>query len=109
MNNTLTNDELFNEIRETNLSYLMLAQQMVKQDKDAAIYRLGVNVDIANLIEGLSNSQLIRLASNHMMLAKFRFDDSAILSMLTDYNKGAFQSMSHSAILMASQPAETLA
>ena len=44
-----------------------------------------------------------------MMLARFRFDDGAILGMLTNYNKGIFQSIAHSAILMAAQPVESIA
>lgn len=102
-------DELLMEIHEANLSYLMLAQQMIKSDKPAAIFRLGVSKDIANLLEDLSNSQLIKLASSNMMLARFRFDDGAILGMLTNYNKGIFQSIAHSAILMAAQPVESIA
>ena len=102
-------DELLMEIHEANLSYLMLAQQMIKSDKPAAIFRLGVSKDIANLLEDLSNSQLIKLASSNMMLARFRFDDGTILGMLTNYNKGIFQSIAHSAILMAGQPVESIA
>ena len=43
-------DQLMNEIREANLSYLMLAQNMVRQDRDAAVYRLGVSEDVANVL-----------------------------------------------------------
>jgi len=96
------------EIREANLSYLMLAQQMLRSDRAAALFRLGIGGDIADLIEGLSNAQMLRLASTNMMLARFRFDDSVILGMLTDYNKGREQAQSHAAILMASQPVEKI-
>jgi len=102
-------NEFLMEIHEANLSYLMLCQQMIKSDKPAAIFRLGVSKDIANLLEDLSNSQLIKLASSNMMLARFRFDDGAILGMLTNYKKGIFQSIAHSAILMAGQPVESIA
>jgi flagellar transcriptional activator FlhD len=75
------------EIRDANLSYLMLAQQMIRADKVTAIFRLGIAAEIADLIEGMSNAQILKLAGGNMMLARFRFDDSAILSMLTNYNK----------------------
>ncbi len=105
----INQDEILMEIREANLSYLMLAQQMIRADKASAIFRLGVSKDIANLLEGLSNSQLIKLAASNMMLARFRFDDSSILGMLTNYNKGQAQASAHSAILMAGQPVEAMA
>ena len=43
------------EIRELNLAYLMLAQQMLREDRAAAIYRLGVGEDVAGMLEGLSS------------------------------------------------------
>jgi flagellar transcriptional activator FlhD len=97
----MTANDMMAEIRDANLSYLMLAQQMIRADKVTAIFRLGVSADIADLIEGMSNAQ--------MMLARFRFDDTAILSMLTSHSKDRALAQSHAAILMAGQPAEEIA
>jgi len=102
-----TNDMLA-EIRDANLSYLMLAQQMIRSDKATAIFRLGISNEIADLIEGLSNAQIMRLAGSNMMLARFRFDDGAILGMLTNYSKDRELAQSHAAILMTSQPVEKI-
>lgn len=102
-------NDMMAEIRDANLSYLMLAQQMIRSDKAAAIFRLGIGADIADLLEKLSNAQLLKLAGANMMLARFRFDDNAILGMLTDYNKDRALSQSHAAILMAGQPVEAIA
>lgn len=103
-----TNDILA-EIRDANLSYLMLAQQMIRSDKATAIFRLGIGTEIAELLESLSTPQLLKLAGSNMMLARFRFDDSMILNMLTSYSKDRALSQAHSAILMAKQPAEGIA
>ena len=73
-----TND-MMAEIRDANLSYLMLAQQMIRADKPTAIFRLGISGEIADLLEGLNNAQILKLAGTNMMLARFRFDDGAIL------------------------------
>ncbi len=102
-----TND-MMAEIRDANLSYLMLAQQMIRSDRATAIFRLGISQSIADLLAGLSNPQLLKLASSNMMLARFRFEDSAILGMLTNYNKERSLTQSHAAILMAGQPVEDL-
>ncbi|MHB1654869.1 MAG: flagellar transcriptional regulator FlhD [Burkholderiales bacterium] len=99
----MTTNDILAEIRDANLNYLMLAQQMIRADKATAIFRLGVDAQIAELLEGLSNSQLLKLASSNMMLARFRFDDGAILGMLTSYSKDRLLAQSHAAILMAGQ------
>jgi flagellar transcriptional activator FlhD len=101
-------NDMMAEIRDANLSYLMLAQQMIRADKVTAIFRLGLSAEIADLLEGLSTAQIIKLASSNMMLARFRFDDVAILGMLTNYNKDRELAQSHAAILMACQPVEEI-
>ncbi|MEO8599362.1 MAG: flagellar transcriptional regulator FlhD [Burkholderiaceae bacterium] len=105
----MTENDLIAEIRDANLSYLMLAQQMIRFDKATAIFRLGLSMEIADLIDRLSNAQILKLANANMMLARFRFDDSAILTMLTNNNKERSQAQSHAAILMAGQPIEEIA
>lgn len=100
--------DLMAEIRDANLSYLMLAQQMIRSDKAAAVFRLGISSEIADLLEGLSNAQILKLAGTNMMLARFRFDDGAILGMLTDHNKDRELAHSHAAILMAGQSVEEI-
>lgn len=105
----MTANEVMTEIRDANLSYLMLAQQLIRSDKATAIFRLGIDNQIADLIGGLSNAQILKLAGTSMMLARFRFDDSAILGMLTNYNKDRSLAQSHAAILMAGQPIEEIA
>jgi len=57
-----TND-MMAEIRDANLSYLMLAQQMIRSDKATAIFRLGISDEIADMILGLSNAQILKLAA----------------------------------------------
>jgi flagellar transcriptional activator FlhD len=100
--------EIMSEIKDANLNYLMLAQQLIRSDKATAIFRLGISKDIADLLEGLSNLQLVKLSSTNMMLARFRFDDSTILGMLTNYTKDRSQAHLHTAILMAGQAAEAI-
>lgn len=101
-------DSMAAEIRDANLNYLMLAQQMIRADRSTAIFKLGISSDIADLLLSMSNLQLLKLANAGMMLARFRFEDSAILGMLTDYNKDQSQAISHTSILMACQPAEEI-
>ncbi len=102
-------EQMMNEIRDANLSYLMLAQSMVKEDRDTAIYRLGVSDDVADVLERLSPAQVVRMAGSNMLLFRFRFDDSIIVDMLSDYGNGKLMAGTHAAMLMAAQPAAGLA
>ena len=35
-------DQILAEIREANLSYLMLAQSLIRSDREQALFRLGI-------------------------------------------------------------------
>jgi flagellar transcriptional activator FlhD len=105
MNTTL----LHEEIKEANLSYLLLARQMIQDDQDTAIFRLGISEEMAELIADLSPAQLIKMAASNMLLCGFRFDEKLLLNMITDYNKDRMMSQAHTAILMAGYPMEALA
>lgn len=104
----MNTNELMQEIRDINLNYLLLAQHMIRGDKEMAIYRLGISQEIAELLQSLSTAQLMKLASTPSMLTRFRFDDAVILGMLTHDNKPTTLANSHSAILLAGQAVEAI-
>ena len=101
--------QLHEEIKEANLSYMLLARQMIHEDRAMAVFRLGISEEMAGLIAGLSPTQLLKMAASNMLLCRFRFDEKLLLSMITDYNKDRLMAEAHTAILMAGQPIEVLA
>jgi flagellar transcriptional activator FlhD len=105
----MKSNELTTEIKELNLTYLMLAQQMVLADKDMALFRLGISKDIAEILAVLTPGQILKLSNSSMMLCRIRFDDSLVFGMLANYSKEKTMAQSHAAILMAGQPAEEIA
>ncbi len=102
-------EEMLEEMRNVNLSYLLLAQSMIRDDKPAAIYRLGISQESADLIESLTPAQILKLAGSNILVSRFRFDDELILGMLTGYAKQRTLAQSHAAILLAGQQAAALA
>ena len=104
----VSTQQMMAEIRDMNLSYLLLAQQMIRADKSMAIHRLGLSREIVEVIDGLSTAQIVKLASSPVMLTRFRFDNAAILGMLTHDRKERGQSNAHAAILLAGQPLEEI-
>jgi len=104
----MKSNDLATEIKELNLTYLLLAQQMVIADKDMAVFRLGISRDIADIIEVLTPGQMLKLSNSNMMLCRIRFDDNLVFGMLANYSKDKAMAQSHAAILMAGQPAEQI-
>jgi flagellar transcriptional activator FlhD len=102
-------NQIHEEIREANLSYMLLAQQMIQSDKVAAIFRLGISEEMADLIGGLTTAQILKMAGSNMLLCRFRFDERLMLNMITDFNKDRMMSQAHTTILMTAQPVEALA
>ncbi len=102
-------NQILNEIKEINLGYMLLAQQLVREDKVAAMYRLGISQEIAEIVEGLTSGQLLKMAASNMLLCRFRFDDRLIAEMLSSHSRDQAVSQSHASILMAGQPAEAVA
>ena len=100
--------EMLNEIREVNLSYLLLAQRLLREDKPTGMFRMGISDPLADVLANLSLAQTVKLAASNQMLCRFRFDDHAVLSALADKGKSSAVAQAHSAILMASQPVEQL-
>lgn len=94
------------EIRETNLSYLILAQRLIREDRAQALYRLGIPDGVADLLEALTPSQLLRIASGSQLMCRFRFDDELVWSLLADHGRSAERDEGsaqrlHASILMA--------
>jgi len=97
------------EIRDLNLAYLMLAQQMLREDRAAAMLRLGIGSDVADLLDEMTPAQLVKMASGQMLLCRFRFDDSNMLGVLAGKGKQGAAAGIHAAIIAASKPVEVLA
>ena len=57
----MNDDQLTAEIREANLTYLMLAQNVIRKDKAEALFRLGISEESADMIATLSPAQIFRL------------------------------------------------
>ena len=109
----MTNDQLLAEIREANLTYLMLAQNLIRHDRAEAVFRLGMSEDACDILATLSAAQVLKLASRNTLLCSFRVDDSLVWSLLTNHNtpkkigNDATNTL-HANILMASRVSEVL-
>ena len=101
--------DTYNDIKEVNLSYLMLAQNMVRSDREGAIFRLGISEEIADVLARLTPGQVLKMASSDMLLCNFRFDDALLLDLLANHERERGVGHLHTAILAAGRPVATLA
>lgn len=112
----MNEERILSEIRETNLSYLILAQSLIRTDRVQALYRLGLSEEVADLLDQLSPAQMMRIAQGNMLLCRFRFDDAMLWSLLADHGEsgakndehGRSASGLHAAILRSGRFEETL-
>ena len=104
-------DQILSEIREANLSYMMLAQSLIRSDREQALFRLGLTEEAASLIEMLSPAQVMKVAQGNMLLCRFRVDDDLIWGLLTNHKTSRTGSEAtsrlHASILMAGRVAES--
>lgn len=105
----MPNEKLLEEIRDANLNYLLLAQTMIRGDRDAAVYRLGISEELADLLKALSPAQLLKMAASSTLLCRFRYDHRLILNMLAGHGNGKPMVHTHAAIVGASYPVEVIA
>ncbi len=81
----MTLPQLKNEIRDLNLSYLLLLQRAVRSDKAHALTSLGVSEPVADLLAGMEPHQLLRAASRNLVLCTLRVGgDDLVWGLLSD-------------------------
>ncbi|MEZ5739176.1 MAG: flagellar transcriptional regulator FlhD [Burkholderiaceae bacterium] len=80
-----TEENMASDIAELNLSYLILAQQMLRKDRATALYQLAISEQVAELIESLKPSQLLKVASGGALMCRMRVSDSMVWDLLADH------------------------
>jgi flagellar transcriptional activator FlhD len=85
----MSSADTYNEIKELNLTYLMLAQQLIRADRETA--------------------QVLKMAGSNMVLCRFRFDDKLLLGLLSSHERDRGTAHMHAAILASAKPVEAIA
>lgn len=107
----MSTEQILAEIRETNLSYLMLAQNLIRADREQAMFRLGIGEGTADILATLSPAQIMKMAGGSTLLCQFRMNDDLVWNLLTNHGKGVAAandgvSRLHASILMAGRHQE---
>jgi len=70
-----TNTEL-EDIQDLNLSYLLLAQNLLRKDREIAIFRLKLSEQMADLLTKLSSKQMTQLARVNQLICRPVFEET---------------------------------
>jgi len=100
--------QILAEIREANLSYLMLAQSLIRADREQSLFRLGVSEETANVIAALTPAQMMKISASNTLLCRFRMDDELVWNLITSHGVAANDAVNrlHASILMAGRHQE---
>ncbi|WP_373376966.1 flagellar transcriptional regulator FlhD [Cupriavidus nantongensis] len=91
------------QIEALNLSYLLLAQRLMRENEAEALFRLGLGREMGRVLAALKPMQIIALARSSVMLYRFRLDDSLLVAALTGAEPPHALHGMHAAIVMASR------
>jgi len=100
-------EEQMQSIQDLNLSYLLLAQRLIREDKIAAGFRLGLNDATLETLSHLSLPQLIKLASTGQLISRLRIDDVVINCLTKESRIDALQRL-HTGIILSSNLLNTV-
>lgn len=100
----VTDIDLEMRVQELNLSYLLLAQRLLREGPAIGMFRLGISSQVASIISGLSMAQVMRLAMSPTPLCDFRITNAATLETAVSPKK-INTCARQLAILLAGQPA----
>jgi flagellar transcriptional activator FlhD len=95
--------ELLKHIYDINLSYLLLAQRLISQDKASAMFRLGINEEMATTLGSLTLPQMVKLAETNQLVCQFRFDSHQTITQLTQESRVDDLQQIHTGILLSTR------
>ncbi|RXK32719.1 flagellar transcriptional activator FlhD [Arsenophonus endosymbiont of Bemisia tabaci Asia II 3] len=90
--------DLLKQIYDINLSYLLLAQRLIKA---SAMFRLGITEETADSLISLTLPQLVKLAETNQLICNFRFNNSDTIEQLTKESRVDDLQQIHTGILLS--------
>lgn len=96
-------EHLLDDVRDLNLSYLILMQRLINTDRELAMFRLKIDDDMADLLSEIPIADLTRLARCNQLLCHFSLDSADQLFSLINAPKDDDMRRLHAGILLSSQ------
>lgn len=94
------------DIQELNLSYLLVAQRLLKEDPAGACFRLKISEELGELLASMSVKQIAQLANTGQLLFRPSLEGLEQLDKVVNNARDQGLSATHAALLLASVRAE---
>ena len=95
--------DLLKHIYDINLSYLLLSQRLINEDKPSAMFRLGISEEMSSVLAALTLPEMVKLAETNQLICQFRFDDPTSITRLTQESRVDDLQQIHTGILLSSR------
>ena len=102
----MSQTSFLDEIQEINLAYLLLAQRLLVEDREAAMFRLKVGSELADLLVSLNARQLTKLARNNQLICRLSQTSVHQLRKITHNPRDQGLSGLHASLLSACEEFE---
>lgn len=89
------------EIADLNLTYMLLAQKLLREDRAAAMLRLGISAEMADLLVAMAMADVVKLATSNFVLCAFRLDELPIVQNVMQGSRERMLQQAHLSILLA--------
>ncbi|WP_175652969.1 flagellar transcriptional regulator FlhD [Pseudomonas sp. Marseille-P9899] len=89
------------DIQELNLSYLLLAQNLLRKDREVAIFRLKLSENMADLLSKLSSKQMTQLSRTNQLICRPIFEEAERICRALDNSRELGMVEIHTSLLMA--------
>ncbi|KML24111.1 transcriptional regulator [Leclercia adecarboxylata] len=96
-------NEQVQSIHDINLSYLLLAQRLIREDRTAAGFRLGLTEETLDIIKELTLPQLIKLSTTNQLICRLRIDNEAVIDSLTKDSRIEALQKIHTGIILSTE------
>lgn len=90
------------EIKDFNLTYLLIAQRLINDDPEGALLRLNISSETAEFFRKLTSKQMNMLASSSQLIVNPCFSDEGRLQAILDNPRERGLTETHVSIMLAS-------
>lgn len=104
----MSQTSFLDEIQEINLAYLLLAQRLLAEDREAGMFRLKIDAEMADLLMSLNARQLTQLARTNQLLCRLTSVSAEQLRHVTHNPRDQGLAGLHTSLLLAGEASESL-
>ncbi|MGM0824420.1 MAG: flagellar transcriptional regulator FlhD [Pseudomonadota bacterium] len=104
----MSQTSFLDEIQEINLAYLLLAQRLLSEDREAAMFRLKIDGELADMIVSLNARQLTKLARTNQLICRFGQTGAERLHQVINNPRDQGLASLHASMLLAGEGYESM-